>query len=550
MYPQNCDGLPIQSVILRIHKADKIYEADSLQIADFYHTVNIYPGSTFNENITNMAVRKVMEDSRVSKVDYQLYSNNFGSPLIMVFNIFMLQPGERREYSGKTGMIASHSFRDFPMIIETNSAELSFMLNGAAGLYNENNAFFSEGVALTQGNPIANDPAGKGVRFWGEAFVEPGLAGIIKLWKSNIYTYGAASVLISGRNTADIYSSGAHMYTAFEKLYAGVLFTRIGKANANLNISYGRQTFQLNDGFLFSKFSGSSNAGNRASVYLNSRTCYHAAGLIKLDTRRWNIQGFYLVPEQLFKSQQNTVAYVGGYAGYNDNRHWDIGFAYINRIKSNQTYATPQGAINQKGLYVLNPKIWISNIGNTGIFFKSEYAFEGNSAKQIKANGFYIGLGADLQKLKMRPMFYYRFAYMQGDDENSHRYTRFDPLLTGGLGDWVQGINMRKILGNGNIISHRIQARFNPTPSLDFSVDYFHLRADTYTNLGSMAPLSELKSKKLGDEVTVTSHWYINSNFMLLGLFSYAIPGKGVREALPSPVGDWSSVQLALFMFF
>ena len=139
---------------------------------------------------------------------------------------------------------------------------------------------------------------------------------------------------------------------------------------------------------------------------------------------------------------------------------------------------------------------------------------------------------------------------MQGQKSDSKYYTRFDPLLTGGLGDWVQGINMRKVLGNGNIITHRLQARINPSSSVDVSIDYFHLRADSYINVGGLAPITQLKSKRLGDEITVTSHWYINQHFMLLGLGSIAIPGKAIRESVTGPIRDWSSIQLALFMFF
>lgn len=147
-------------------------------------------------------------------------------------------------------------------------------------------------------------------------------------------------------------------------------------------------------------------------------------------------------------------------------------------------------------------------------------------------------------------MLYYRFSYMQGDDPNTKRYTRYDPLLTGGLGDWVQGINMRKVIGNGNIITHRIQAKVFPTKSLELSLDYFHLRADTYSNIGALAPLRELKSKHLGDEFTLTSRWFVSRHFMLLGIASYGIPGSGIKDAFDTPVKDWSSVQLAMFMFF
>lgn len=549
--PQSSDGLPIRSVVLLIQNGGKSYLADSTQMSEFYKGANIYPGTTFNQNIANMALRRIQTDNRVKGASYQLYSSNFGSPLVMVFHINLLAAGELKSYDGKKGMAASGKVGDFPMIIETNKAELTFLLNGGTGIFNENNAFFGHGTEFTKGNPIATNPAAKGVRFWGEGYIEPGIAGIIELGKSNIYAYGGASALFSGRNTSDIYSYGARGYTDFEKLYAGLLFTKLGKQqNMTLSVSYGRQPFQLNDGFLISKYSGSANAGPRASVYLNSRTAFQKAGLVKINTRRWSLQGFFLEPEELFKDNQSNIAYAGGYAGYNDNKHFDVGVAYINRIKGAGSYSTPDGSIPKKGLYVINPKLWIMNIAGTGLFFKSEYAYEGHSKGGMSANGWYAGVGMDFKKVKSHPMLYYRFSLMQGDNPDTKQYTRYDPLLTGGLGDWVQGINMRKVVGNGNIVTHRIQAKVFPTSSLELSLDYFHLRADTYSNIGSLAPLQELKSKRLGDEITLTSRWFLSRHFMLLGIASYGIPGSGIKDALPKPVGDWSSVQLAMFMFF
>ena len=549
--PQNSDGLPIRSVILMIHNGAKTYVADSTQMQTFYQGANIFPGSTFNQNIANMALRRIISDDRVKSANYELYSSNFGSPVIMVYNINLLAQGEMKSYDGKKGIAVSGKGADFPMIIETNKAELTFILNGGAGLFNENNAFFGHGTEFTQGNPVATDPANMGVRFWGEAYVEPGIAGIIELGNSNIYAYGALSGLFSGRNTSDIYSHGATAFADFEKLYAGLLFTKMGKQkNKTLSLSYGRQTFQLNDGFLISKYSGSANAGDRGSVYLNSRTAFNGAGLLKFNTRRWSVQGFYLEPEGLFMKPSNNTAYLGGYAGYNDNKHFDVGVAYINRIAGAGNYYTPDGSIPQKGLYVINPKLWITNIAGTGLFFKSEYAYEGHSNANMGANGWYAGIGMEFKKLKTRPTLYYRYAFMQGDNPDTERYTRYDPLLTGGLGDWVQGIDMRKVVGNGNIITHRVQAKIFPSKSLELSLDYFHLRADTYSNIGSLAPLRELKSKQLGDEITLTSRWFVSRHFMLLGIASYGIPGNGIRDALAQPVKDWASVQLAMFMFF
>lgn len=551
VYPANSEGVPIYSIIMLIHKDGQTIVADSAVVTQFDKDVNIYPGMAFSQSVTDMAMKRIESNPKVKNASYELYGTQVGGNLILVINIYILTPGEHKSISGKSGMFATKSIHDFPTLIETNNAKLTLLLNGGVGLYNENNSFFGQGTAFTKGNPVANDPAGKGVRFWGETYIEPGVAGITRLGQSDIYAFGALSAMVTARNTADIYSSGATVYADFERLYAGLLFTGLGKSKQGaIQLSYGRQFFQLNDGFLISKYSGSSNAGKRGSVYLNARTTFQKTGLLRISARRWSLEGFYLEPEELFKDKQSNIGYAGANLGYNDNKHFDISFAYINRISGTGNYITPFGEIPKKGLSVFNPKIWITNIGGTGLFLKSEYAYEIHADNNMRANAWYMGAGIDMKKWQYRPMLYYRYAFMQGDKGKDNKYTRFDPILTGGLGDWVQGIIMRKMLGSGNIITHRLQYKMFPTQSLELSLDYFRLLADTYSNLGSPAPLSELKSKHLGDEFTFTGRYFINNHFMLLGVVSYARPGAAIKKAFTEPIKDWSSVQLALFMFF
>jgi hypothetical protein len=426
-----------------------------------------------------------------------------------------------------------------------------FIMNGGVGLFNEINPFFSKGTEFTQGNGVANDPANKGIRFWGEAYVEPGLAAITRLGKSKWYGFGAATVLASGRNTSDIYSKGPAGYFDWERLYAGLLAVGLGKnKNTNIDASYGRQFFQLNDGFLISKFSGSANAGPRGSVYLNSRTAFQKAALAKVHTGDWMVQAFFLEPEELFKNKQSNTNYTGGGVAYNNNKHVDAGLYYIATTGGTAKYRTPQGSFDKMGMYIFNPKLWLKDIGGTGLFFKSEYAYQSHTNYDMRSNAWYAGVGLSKSKWKFKPSFYYRYAFMQGDDSLTARYEKFDPILTGGLGNWVQGINFRKVVGNGNIISHRVELKSNVSKSFEVSFDYFLLQAHTYSNIGALAPIAKLKGSTYGHEMTLASRYFLNSHFMLLTVFSHAIPGSAIKNAFSTEVYSWTSLQAAIFMFF
>lgn len=549
--PSFGEGLPIRQIIIVLNKDDQQIIADSMETDAFHRAFQLRPGSVFRQSFADQAIEVINRQPDIASASYTLYNASYSDPLIMVVQVMFLKRGEQKKIDGKTGIFISKSKRDFSVLLQTERAQVSFIANGGIGLYNENNAFFSKGAEFTKGNPVATKPAGKGITFWGEAYLEPGISAITELGKSKIYAYGAASLLISGRNTTDIYSEGSTVFAAFERLYGGILFTGIGKKkDINVDISGGRQFFQLNDGFLIAKFSGSANAGERGSVYLNSRTAFQRTFVARSQIRNWHVQVFSLEPQELFKDKQSNTQYSGVSVMYNNNKWIDAGMSYLTVTGGTAQYSLPSGTIAKKGMYVINPKLWISDIAGTGIFLKSEWAYQAHTKNDMRSQAWYLGAGLQKKQWRYQPSFYYRFAFMQGDDSSSTRYERFDPILTGGLGNWVQGINFRKIVGNGNIISHRVEAKANFSKQLEISADYFLLKANTHQNQGGLAPIAKLAEKTYGHEITITGRYFISSHFMFLTVLSYASPGKAIQQAFPDPVYPWTSIQGALFMFF
>lgn len=551
-YPINSNGLPIKKIEFIVHDQGHIELADSARAATLQREFGIHPGATFNINIMAVAMKAIEMDPYVKDASYSLYHSSPTSPLTMVVEVTMLGADEHKHYNGQEGMAESRNIRDFPLIYENKHAQLSFILNAGVGLYDDVNAYFGQGDAIMGGNATATDIAGPGSRFWGEASLEPGLRGTLQLGNSNIYAFGAISAVFTGRNTSDIYSGGHAGYIEFEKLYGGLLFTRIGHhRDMTLRLSYGRQDFQLNDGFLISKWSGSANADNRASNYMLARTAFSRMGLAKFTTPKWALEGFYIAPDEQERHHTANISYAGAYVGYNDNRHWNVGIAFIDRITANGCYDTGTDLkLPLKGMYAINPKVWIDNIAGTGVFFRSEYVFEGHKDGNMAANAWYAGAGINMSQLRWNPRFYYRYCYQQGDNPRTKHYTRFDHILSGGLAEWVQGVTTIKLFTRGNMITHKIQAQIHPAKDLDFIVSYHYFRADKLFNPGDAAVFENLNSKHLADEITLQTDWNISPHFMLMGIASVTLPGKGIKKALPSPVKSWSTFELSCFMFF
>lgn len=544
----------INDVKIVLVQSNSVISATSEEVEDFYNTFFIKPGTTFNPILADLAMSRISAEDYIESASYELFDSETGSgtvsrSLSIIVTVTMLD--STTEKIALKGILTQDGFKDFPMIYESKQAQFKFFMNGAVGFYNDVNALFGEGPAFSQGNPIADDPATRGTRFWLESSIEPGISGISKLGKSNIYWYGEASAVISGRNTTDIYSSGSTIYFGMERLYGGFLATAIGKnKNITINANYGRNYFQLNDGFLFAKTSGSSNAGPRGSVYSSSRTAFQKNGNLAIQYKDFRLSGHFVEPQELFHDKQLDVNYLIGTFNYNDNKNLDLGISYISTNGGRAKYSLPEGAIEKKGMYVINPKVWLSNIASSGLFIKSEYAYQAHQTEDMESNAWYLGAGYNFKNLKTTPSVYYRYSFLQGDDGATEKYERFDPILTGVLGNWVQGLNFRKLVGNGNLISHRVELTSWISPTMAISFDYFNLRADQLTNNGGLAPITTLKNKMLGQEGSLTLKGMLNKNLTLLGIVSYATPGKGLKQAFIEPLPDWLTVQAAIFLNF
>ncbi|WP_026451545.1 hypothetical protein [Aequorivita capsosiphonis] len=550
--PQFANGNFIDDVRIIILEGNAEIGVSQAEMEDFYKAFFIKPGTTFNPLITDLAISRIKREENVENAYYELYESASGTGTVgrsVWLQIYVTLTDEKVKTPTRKGIFVSEHYDDFPLLYESGQAQFKLMMKGGLGFYNDVNPLFAQGEAFTQGNPIADDPPGKETRFWLETFVEPGISGISKLGNSNVYWYGEVSALVSARNTTDIYSSGSTAHIAFERLYGGFLVTGLGKnKDITINANYGRNFFQLNDGFLFSRYSGSSNAGPRGSVYSSSRTTYQKNGNLSIQWKKFRLSGHFVEPQELFRDKQINTNYAIGTFNYNNNNNLDTGISYIQTTGGQAKYATPDGAIQKKGMYVINPKLWISNIAETRLFFKSEYAYQSHTSEDMKSYAWYAGLGYSFKDVSTSPSVYYRYAFMKGDNANTETYERFDSMLTGGLGNWVQGLNFRKVLGNGNIVSHRIELTSWVSRKMSLSVDYFYLQANQLNNLGGLPPLSTLKNKELGHEASVTLKGLLKDHFTFLGVVSYGIPGKGLEEVFIENTPNWLTVQAAVFI--
>jgi len=544
--PVQAEGLPIQLIEVYIIEDGVTRILKEGEYEDFLTYFNLKNIGVFHPLDFKQTKKLILAREEVIDATYKTFNDAFYGPLTIRWHLTVGAPEDGKKTKG---LIPTGKWTDLPLLYEDDRSELTFILNGGLGAFLDNNGFFGEGAAFTQGNPIADQPADFGATYWPEAYIEPGIGGISALGNTDIYIYGALSAMFTTRIGNDVFSNGSTVFGDFERAYAGVLLPRLGKNdNGKLDISVGRNFFQLNDGFLFSKFAGSANAGDRGSVYLNGRTAFQKTVLATYTSNKWTMRGFFVEPQELFRDAQTNTNYTGGTVGYNDSKNFDLNLTVLQRTNGLGQYSLPNGeSISKKGLWVINPKIWVNNILNEGLFVKSEFAYETKSG--MRAHAWYATAGIQRNDIKFKPSLFYRYAFMQGDDPTTSTYERYDPLLSSGLGDWVQGINFRKVVGNGNIISHRVNLRGSLSEKWQLALDAFFLRADQLNNLGGLAPISNLTARDFGQEYTLNLRYFINRHFLFQTVVSHAVPQNAIKNNLPNSK-SWQTFQFSLFMFY
>lgn len=545
--PRVGEGNPIERVYIHLNNPTNEPAKNQELQQQITEAFGIRAGSNFSPLFTDRSLNQVRRLPFVESAEYRLYQSNTPGAVIIAV-LVTIQPEDTAkppQTQEPRGIFVTGRLGDFPTLYESDRALVKIILNAGLGVFRDTNSWFGNTQDFLRGN---YQP--KGTITWPEFYIEPGFAGITKIGNIPLYVYSAFSFTQSATLAPDIFRDDTRFYGAVEKLYGGFLFAQ--KASSiSFNLSAGRQNFQLNRNFLFGQVLGSANALERGASFLNARTVYDNTVLADLRIGQFLIQGFYLNPNELPIADTES-RFLGVNLKYNDNRNIEASLAYITVPQSNTIYAFPDGQQQtREGLQVINPRVrWSSPFGIEGLWLESEYAYQWNNNFAMSAHAGYIWGGYTFKNAPWRPSISYRFAAFSGDNPKTSTYERFDSLRGGGLGDWLQGINLAKVYSNGNLLSHRVEFKVQPTDRLQFSVDYFYLFADQLNNLGGNPALSRLESRNIGHEVMLTTRWSISQNLFFLSVGSIAFPSDGIRRAVTDDTNPWFTFQISLFLGF
>ena len=547
--PEIAEGRPIRLVYIHLVKSTGDPTKDDRLKGQVVNAFAVGKGATFRQLVAEFGLKRVRQLASVQSAELALYQTVPSGQVVVAILVSPVEEAAIVPPKAK-GMLTTGDIRDFPTIFENDRSKFTFILNGGAGIFSDTDPWFGGyGEAFNGSNPTAEDPLGSGNSTWIEGYIEPGFGGIFQLSDTPLYPYGMVSYLMSGSDGHDIYNSGTWGYGDFEKLYAGLIWDLPSK-NSLVDLSIGKQVFQLRDGFLLSKIPVSTSIGERAALYLGPRLTSENTALVRAKAFGFGLDAFLIEPSEIDEIATNTKL-----AGVNLQHQFsnlDAAFTYFYIPESKSIYRTPDGRLlAREGLRTFNPSLSVTKLfGLEGSWIKAEYAYQDHEDFDMSAQAGYVWAGYQMKNWSWRPALSYRWSMFTGDDPDTQTFERFDPLFSGGLGNFLPGIVFSKVYKNANLITNRATFSVKPDDTLELILDYFHHRADDLNNLGGIGPLQTLASKDIGQEVTLTAFHYIGKHLFFQGIASVGFPGEAIERAVGGDADNWYTLQAALYMFF
>lgn len=536
LQPAVVEGKPLSLVFYDLRGASGITGGDDRARARIEEAFGVRAWTRFDRSLTQIGLLRVRQLDFVRDASYEVYESEIAGYVVLALKVEL---GPKDGPSGPRGLLAKRP-GDFPILFQNERAKLQVLLDGGFGAFSDRHPWFGDAEAFAGKSPIATDPADGETASWFETYAEYGLGGVLQLGPNQVWAYGAASWLTSYSAGQDLFRSDARERTDIETAYGGVIL-EVPNSRWVIDASAGRQSWQLNDGFLFSEFAGAANAGPIPGLYLNPRTAFEMTGLLKAGRGDFSLEAFYLDPSEIDFLESDTT-----FAGLNLQQRfpgdWEGSMAYYTCLESDTTFSTGgSNTVDRKGQQTVDARLMTTRLlGMEGLETAVEAAYQTHRDGDWSAWAYYGRVGYNCMEIPWTPNLSYRYASFSGDDPSTETYERFDAPLSSGLDTWVQGVVARKVVSNSNLDSHRVRLNLLPAMAVSLTFDYFWL----FANEPGDGP------RMYAQEADLAVRWSIDRNLFLLLVAGVAVPEDRLEDQAGADLDAWSTMQASLFWSF
>jgi hypothetical protein len=402
--------------------------------------------------------------------------------------------------------------------------DLSWGLEAGIGGFVSGDANFGAGRVDVRSGEVGGDPT------WSEGYLKPGVAveqGV-----------GAAGTLYGGLSAVGAFTggegdpagytrSGDHrvsLETAFAGWRSGGLFGDSLGEDA-LDLSYGRQEFQVGDGFLI--LDGNLDQFGKGAYWLAPRRSFRQAGLVRVKAAPLQGDLFYLQSDE----DQDDTEMAGANLEYGRESFGTLGLMYFEVVDSGPpvVFGARDGmevfSVRANGLaFPPLPRLslWGEYVGEQG----------GGRDGDIDADAWYLEAAYGAEDWPWSPTLSYRYSRFSGDpDPDDGKRGDFDPFFYGwsrGWGTWFQGeITGEYLLFNSNQVTHMLHLSASPTESLTIGAIGYRFDLDQADYFGT--PVTD---RRFADELNLYLDWAVNDRLALSAVYAIAFPRTAAKEAL------------------
>lgn len=394
---------------------------------------------------------------------------------------------------------------------EHNGTSLGFKADGMAGIFS-----------------TSEDYLGEGGKDWREAFIHGLLVGSTRAGGGELYGgLGAIAKGTWGDGDAAGYTNGRERDLALEDAYLGWR-----DSGGTLDFSFGRQQFQLGDGFLIAGDRINLGRGLRqfgvdvdrgGAYYLAASKSFRNTAILRVDPAGpWRGDAFWLKSDNPY--QQDTEL-AGANLEYVSEAYGTLGLSWMKVLDVKAGRGL--GIFDQRDGMRISSIRGQGNLGVENLFLAAEYVDQrgGRTAVKNDADAWYVEGGWTFSQLPWSPTLNYRHARFSADRPGTAKNEAFDPLFFGlsrGLGTWFQGeiaANYAGPANSGNKVN-RLELMLSPRPDVSLFVQYWK-----FDTLGQAPDLA-------GRELDVFAFWEINEHFTFVPLLGIHKPrGRDLKVA-------------------
>lgn len=350
---------------------------------------------------------------------------------------------------------------------------------------------------------------------WLEGYAKYGLSGQHKI-NSDAAVYGALSGITSGTfadGDAAGFTTGKERDTDLEELFIGVKYK-------NLDLSVGRQSLIIGDGFLINGDALNLGQGlsdddfdfDRGGAYwLAAKKAFDQTFVAKLGAEQgFRSDVFWLKSDNKAQAEIElaglNLEYVADYGTF--------GLMHLKGLDVNRAYAQALGLTYRDGQKTTSIR-YQGSAGVDPLFLSAEFVTqEQGDATGKNANAWYLEAGWTFDKVVWSPSINVRYTALEAG---------YDPLFFGfnrGYGTWFQGevaANYAGLFGSDTDIFH-VGIKAQPTANVSVGAVFFNFTKTAHKS-------GSLDSQELDFYV----EWAVNDNLMISPVIGFFKPEHSAR---------------------